>query len=198
MSLSSFLNNTFIHYHLVHTETSVQSSSSSVVVDGLEPYPSTKRPRHPSSDSMEKLRPKGSIADVSKKGRNHMHHPSSDLDSDPDVANDSSDIPSDHTRSTSAFRPRPKKRSRSTRSAPNLYRKSSHRPPSRRKPPTIEEYDSPPSDFYLQEDLQRRTSRMNTRARSEYWSTSGRLWSRDHRFAAFSSRLHLTALHGCW
>ena len=120
---------------------------------------------------MENVRPKGSLSDVNRKKSNRQrlltHQMSSEPDSDPDK--ESSDAPSDVNRSATAYRPKPlKKKARSTRSDPDIYRKSGRRAPRKKVPTTIDEYDSPPSDYYIQEDMQRRTMRMNSRARSVY------------------------------
>jgi len=159
------------------SESIVRSSSSSVAPNDTHTYSSQRAPSyrtsklvsHPSTDSMEKVKPKGSLIDVNRKksNRKSVRQTSSELDSD--IENrESSDVPSDQNRSATAYRPRPlKKKPRSTRSDPDIYRKSGHRAP-RKKVPTIDEYDSPPSDYYLQEDMQRRTVRTSSRTRSVY------------------------------
>ena len=128
--------------------------------------------RHPSTDSMEKVRPKGSLSNVNRKQSNRerpsVRQTSSELDSDLEH-HDSSDVPSDQNRSATAYRPRPiKKKTRNTRSDPDIARKSGRRVSSRKNVPTIDEYESPPSDYYLQEDMERRTLRANSRTRSVY------------------------------
>ena len=159
------------------SESIVRSSSSSIAVNEPAPmftaqrapsYQSSKRLRYPSNDSMEKVRPKGSVNDVGKRSKKAPNRgTSSELDSDPDANLEGIGMEPAH--SMTAYRVRPlKQRSRNTRSEPDIYRKSGRRPPSRKKVPVIEEYDSPPSDYYLQEDAHRRSMRMNSTARTVY------------------------------
>ncbi|XP_078481529.1 uncharacterized protein LOC100184627 [Ciona intestinalis] len=161
--------------HRAYDKRRSSRSSSSYADEKPLTYDSKRRSRRRSHDSRET--PRRRRSDVSDESYDHgSRHPTSrshrgSKSRDLSTASENGDVmkgtgsSDEYERSSAPYRPKPlRRKAKGAKSNPEIYKQSSRR--RKRSSHRRDEYESPPSDYYLQEDLKRRSSTINDRSRS--------------------------------